>query len=73
VTYTAEASYRIGIIAPDGRDAMWQHAHQLAEQKIPFIFDPGQGLPMFSGDDLMQFAGLVTAAYGRLRINWRKA
>ena len=36
---------------------MLQHAAQLAEAGIPFIFDPGQGLPMFNGDELMQFAG----------------
>ena len=45
----------IGIIAPDGRDAMWQHAHQMHEQGIPFIFDPGQGMPMFGDDDLRRF------------------
>jgi adenosine kinase len=39
----------IGIIAPDGRDAMWQHAHQMHEAGIPFIFDPGQQLPQFDG------------------------
>jgi adenosine kinase len=39
----------IGIIAPDGRDAMWQHAHQMHESGIPFIFDPGQQLPQFDG------------------------
>jgi len=41
----------IGIIAPDGRDAMWQHAHQLHEAGIPFVFDPGQQLPQFNGDE----------------------
>lgn len=46
---------RIGIIAPDGRDAMQQHAQQFADAKIPFIFDPGQGLPMFNGDELNRF------------------
>lgn len=45
----------IGIVAPDGRDAMIEHAQQFAEANIPFIFDPGQGLPMFDGDDLMAF------------------
>ena len=49
----------IGIIAPDGRDAMWQHAHQLAEQKIPFIFDPGQQLPQFNGDEHREILGLA--------------
>jgi adenosine kinase len=45
----------IGIVAPDGRDAMLQHAAQMAAAGIPFIFDPGQGLPMFDGDDLRHF------------------
>jgi adenosine kinase len=48
---------RIGIIAPDGRDAMQQHAQQFADANIPFIFDPGQGLPMFNGDELNRFIG----------------
>jgi adenosine kinase len=50
----------VGIIAPDGRDAMLQHAEQLAEAGIPFIFDPGQGLPMFDGQELMRFIGQAT-------------
>lgn len=41
----------IGIISPDGRDAMWVHAHQFRAAGIPFIFDPGQQLPVFSGDE----------------------
>ncbi len=45
----------IGIVSPDGRDGMIQHAEQFAEAKIPFIFDPGQGMPMFSGEDLLRF------------------
>lgn len=45
----------LGIVGPDGRDAMIQHAQQFAELEIPFIFDPGQGLPMFSGDELLTF------------------
>jgi adenosine kinase len=50
----------IGIVAPDGRDGMIAHAQQFAEAGIPFIFDPGQGLPMFSGDDLRAFIGQAT-------------
>jgi len=46
---------RIAIVAPDGRDAMLNHARQLAEAGIPFIFDPGQGLPMFDGAELKDF------------------
>ena len=41
----------IGIIAPDGRDAMWQHAQQMHEVGVPFIFDPGQQLPQFNDDE----------------------
>lgn len=51
---------RIAIIAPDGRDAMLQHARQLADAKIPFIFDPGQGLPMFDGTELKHFVSQAT-------------
>ena len=50
----------LAIIAPDGRDAMLQHAQQLADARIPFIFDPGQGLPMFSGDELKDFIAKAT-------------
>ncbi|MEO7245658.1 MAG: carbohydrate kinase family protein [Rubrivivax sp.] len=46
---------QIAIVAPDGRDAMLQHASQLEAAGVPFIFDPGQGLPMFDGDDLRRF------------------
>jgi adenosine kinase len=48
-------SFRIAIIAPDGREAMVEHAEQLAAVGIPFIFDPGQGLPMFDGAELRSF------------------
>ncbi len=51
---------RVAIIAPDGRDAMVQHAKQLADAKIPFIFDPGQGLPMFDGTELKDFIAKAT-------------
>ena len=51
---------RVAIIAPDGRDAMLQHAAQLAAAKIPFIFDPGQGLPMFNGEELNAFVQQAT-------------
>ncbi len=49
------AEIRVAIIAPDGREAMLQHAAQLAQANIPFIFDPGQGLPMFDGAELRGF------------------
>jgi adenosine kinase len=45
----------LGIVAPDGRQAMLEHAAQFAAAKIPFIFDPGQGLPMFGGEELKTF------------------
>ncbi len=51
---------RVAIVAPDGRDAMLQHAAQLKAAGIPFIFDPGQGLPMFSGEELCQFLDQAT-------------
>ena len=56
----ARDDIRIAIIAPDGRDAMLQHAAQLAAAGIPFVFDPGQGLPMFDGAELKQFIALAT-------------
>lgn len=52
---THRTDIRLGIIAPDGRDAMMVHAQQLHAAGIPFIFDPGQGLPMFNGDELKAF------------------
>jgi adenosine kinase len=50
----------IGIVAPDGREGMLQHAEQFATARIPFIFDPGQGLPMFGGEELARFVTLAT-------------
>ncbi|MCK9989064.1 MAG: carbohydrate kinase family protein [Rugosibacter sp.] len=50
---------RLGIVAPDGRDGMLQHAREFHAAKIPFIFDPGQGLPMFDKDDLLNFMQLA--------------
>jgi len=54
------ADVSIGIVSPDGRDGMIQHAAQFVEAGIPFIFDPGQGLPMFDGDELVQFIDQAT-------------
>ena len=51
---------QLAIIAPDGRDAMIEHATQLAAAKVPFVFDPGQGLPMFDGPDLLRFVDQAT-------------
>jgi adenosine kinase len=45
----------LGIVAPDGRDAMLQHARDFKAAGVPFIFDPGQGLPMFNGEELLAF------------------
>ena len=50
----------IAIIAPDGRDGMFQHAKECFDAKIPFMFDPGQGLPMFNGEELMHFIDMAT-------------
>jgi len=49
----------LGIISPDGRDGMLQHAEELHRAGIPFIFDPGQGLPMFNADELRRFIELA--------------
>lgn len=46
---------RLGIVAPDGRQAMLEHAAQMAAAALPFVFDPGQGLPMFGGVELRAF------------------
>ncbi len=56
----AAQNVSIGIISPDGRDGMIQHARQFADAGIPFIFDPGQGMPMFDGDDLRRFIQQAT-------------
>lgn len=50
----------LGMVSPDGRQGMIEHASQFVEADIPFIFDPGQGLPMFSGDELIQFVDQAT-------------
>lgn len=51
---------KLGIVSPDGREGMIQHARQFAEAGIPFIFDPGQGMPLFDGDDLIAFLEQAT-------------
>lgn len=55
----ARDDIRLGIIAPDGRDAMLSHAEQFKAAGIPFVFDPGQGLPMFNGQELGHFVSLA--------------
>jgi adenosine kinase len=52
----------LGIVAPDGRDGMQKHARDFVAAGVPFVFDPGQGLPMFSGDELMEFIKLADYA-----------
>ena len=56
----ADSRVGVGIIAPDGRDAMLEHAAQFVAAGIPFVFDPGQGLPMFNGQELTQFIEQAT-------------
>ncbi len=51
----ANTDISIGIVSPDGKEGMQQHAEQFAELGIPFIFDPGQGMPMFNGAELLTF------------------
>jgi len=53
------AGVKLGIIAPDGRDGMLQHAQEFHAGAIPFVFDPGQGLPMFSGAELVDFVKMA--------------
>ena len=50
-----DGSITLGMVAPDGRDGMVEHAAQFTAAGIPWIFDPGQGLPMFDGTDLLSF------------------
>jgi adenosine kinase len=57
---TGKLNARLAIVAPDGREGMLQHARELAGLGIPFIFDPGQGLPMFSGEELLAFVEQAT-------------
>jgi adenosine kinase len=54
-----ELAAGIAIIAPDGKQGMLQHARECADAGLPFIFDPGQGLPMFSGEELSEFVRLA--------------
>ena len=54
------ANVTLAIIAPDGRDGMFQHAKECFDAGIPFLFDPGQGLPMFNGEELLHFIEMAT-------------
>jgi adenosine kinase len=54
------AGVTLGIVSPDGRTGMIEHAEQFVDAEIPFVFDPGQGMPMFSGPDLLRFIEQAT-------------
>jgi adenosine kinase len=56
---SATEGVKLAIVAPDGRDGMLQHARECFDRGIPFIFDPGQGLPMFSGAELLEFVRMA--------------
>jgi adenosine kinase len=56
---SAELGAGLAIIGPDGKDGMLQHARQCSALGIPFMFDPGQGLPMFSGEELLELVRLA--------------
>ena len=56
----ARPDVKLGIISPDGREAMVEHAKQFVAARIPFVFDPGQGLPMFDGRELASFIDQAT-------------
>jgi adenosine kinase len=55
----ARLGARLAIIGPDGKEGMLQHSRQCAEHGIPFLFDPGQGLPMFSREELLEMVRLA--------------
>lgn len=55
-----DSGITLGIVSPDGRQGMIEHAQQFADADIPFVFDPGQGMPMFDGDDLKKFIQQAT-------------
>jgi adenosine kinase len=59
VTGAIKGRVQLGIIAPDGREGMLQHAREFHEAGVPFIFDPGQGLPMFNGEELFEFVRMA--------------
>jgi adenosine kinase len=56
---TRELGARLAIIGPDGKDGMLQHARECAAAAVPFLFDPGQGLPMFSREEIGEFLRLA--------------
>jgi adenosine kinase len=56
---TPELGARLAILGPDGKEGMLQHARECAASAVPFLFDPGQGLPMFSGEEIREFLRLA--------------
>lgn len=54
------AGISLGIVSPDGREGMLEHAREFAELGIPFVFDPGQGMPMFNDEEVMRFIQQAT-------------
>lgn len=56
----ASLDVRLGIVSPDGRDGMLAHCRQFAAAGIPFVFDPGQGMPLFSGEELLECLQLAS-------------
>ena len=54
------ANVQFGIVAPDGREAMLQHTDDFAARGVPFIFDPGQAMPLFNGDEFRSMIGKAT-------------
>jgi len=61
-TVPADAGISVGIVSPDGKQGMQDHAEQFVQQGIPFIFDPGQGMPMFNGEELLHFLDIANYA-----------
>ena len=60
IKITARDDIKLGILAPDGRDGMLQHAEQFKAANIPFVFDPGQNLALFDSKELLNFVTLAT-------------
>jgi len=60
LTVPTDKGMNFGVIAPDGKLGMLQHAHQFYDAGIPFLFDPGQGLPLFSSKELKEFIEMAT-------------
>ena len=56
----AQDGISLALISPDGKDGMIQHAQQCVDANIPFMFDPGQGMPMFDGEELLKFVEQAT-------------